>query len=86
MTNSPDQMRSILAELEQISKTTRKDSHTETESRVVKAITMSGHVLDLVKTMVSEDEYITLEKKFFLAIKHRNASKFTKTFKTIKKS
>lgn len=81
-----DQMRSLLEELEQIAKTTRKDSFSETESRVVKTITMSGHVLDLVKSIVSESEYATLEKKFFLSVKHRNASKFTNSFKQVKKT
>lgn len=83
-TNS-QQMRSLLEELEQISKTTQKDSIIDNaESRVVKAITMAGHVLDLVKTL-APNEYDTLEKKFFLSVKHRNTTKFTNAFNQIKR-
>ncbi len=79
--SSSQQIRSILEELESIA--TRKDNSILFENRVVSAITAAINAIDLIKHEFP-GECDLLEKKFLLAIKGKQSSKFTNALRNIK--
>jgi hypothetical protein len=72
--------RSLLQELEEISKNNR-DINYIVESRGVNVISSAINLLNLIEKNFTDDQYKIFERKLLNAIKTRDQTKFTKSIR-----
>jgi hypothetical protein len=71
--------KSLLEELNDIA-TTRDTKHI-IESRAANVIASAAHLLEVIERNYSPEQAAILEKKLLIAIKNRDANKFSKSLK-----
>ena len=73
------QTRSLLEELESISEV--RDTKHIINSRALNVISAATHLLEVIERNYSPEQAAVLERKLLVAIKNRDADKFTKSLK-----
>jgi hypothetical protein len=71
--------RSLLEELESISKST--DTRHIIETRAINIITSAIHLLEVIDRNFNAEQSSILEKKLLIAIKNKDPSKFSRSLK-----
>ena len=71
--------RSLLEELESIAE--NRDTHHIVESRGNNVIASAIHLLEVIERNFSPEQAAILEKKLLIAIKNRDAGKFSRSLK-----
>lgn len=71
--------RSLLEELESISKST--DTRHIIETRAINIITSAIHLLEVIDRNFNAEQASILEKKLLIAIKNKDPSKFSRSLK-----
>ena len=74
--------RSLLEELENVAQ--HRDTHHIVESRGANVISSAIHLLEVIERNYSPEQAAILEKKLLIAIKNRDAGKFSRSVKRSK--